>query len=62
MYRKEASANYDRKKMNTEEDQVFSLLLIEHIFTKQKTTRKRSLWVKPRLKNCMYRSAFNLRS
>ena len=66
IYKKEASANYDRKKMNTEEDQVFSLLLIEHIFskkaTKQKTTRKRSLCVKPRLKNCMYTSAFNLRS
>ena len=66
MCKKEASTNYDRKKMNTKENQVFSLLLIEHIFskkaTKQKTTRKRSLCVKPRLKNCMYTSAFNLRS
>ena len=28
----EAFTNYDRKKMNTKENQVFSLLLIEHIF------------------------------
>ena len=27
--------NYDRKKMNTKENQVFSLLLIEHIFSKK---------------------------
>ena len=49
--------------MNTKENQVFSLLLIEHIFSKktakQKTKRKRSVWVKPRLENCMYTSAFN---
>ena len=55
--------NYDRKKMNTKENQVFSLLLIEHIFskktTKQITKRKRSVWVKPWLKICMYTSAFN---
>ena len=49
--------------MNTKENKVFSLLLIEHIFskktTKQKTQQKRSVWVTPRLKNCMYASAFN---
>ena len=49
--------------MNTKENQVFSLLLIEHIFskknTKRKTKRKRSVWVKHSLKNCMYTSAFN---
>ena len=49
--------------MNTKQNQVLSLLLIEHIFskktTKQKTKRKRSVWVKPWLKNCMYTSAFN---
>ena len=49
--------------MNTKENQVFSLLLIEHIFskktTKQITKRKSSVWVKPMLKNCMYASAFN---
>ena len=49
--------------MNTKENQVLSLLLIEHIFsektTKQKTKRKRSVWVKSWLKNCMYTSAFN---
>ena len=49
--------------MNTKENQVFSLLLIEHIFskktTKQITKRKRSVWVKPWLKSCMYTSAFN---
>ena len=49
--------------MNTKENQVFSLLVIEHILskktTKQKTKRKRSVWVRPRLKNCMYTSAFN---
>ena len=51
------------KKMNTKENQVFSLLLIEHIFskktTKQKSKRKRNVWVKPMLKNCMYTRAFN---
>ena len=61
--KKEASTNYDRKKMKTKENQVFSLLVIEHIFskntTKQKTKRKRSVWVKPWLKNYMYTSAFN---
>ena len=55
--------NYNRKKLNTKENQVFSLLVIEHILskktTKQKTKRKRSVWVRPRLKNCMYKSAFN---
>ena len=49
--------------MNTKENKVFSLLLIEHIFskktTKQKTKQKRSAWVKPRLKNCMFASALN---
>ena len=49
--------------MNTKENQVLSLLLIERIFsektTKQKTKRKRSVWVKSWLKNCMYTSAFN---
>ena len=49
--------------MNTKENQVFRLLLTEHRFskkaTKQKTKRKRSVWVKPRLKNCMYTSVFN---
>ena len=49
--------------MKTKENQVFSLLVIEHIFskntTKQKTKRKRSVWVKPWLKNYMYTSAFN---
>ena len=49
--------------MNTKENQVFRFLLIEYIFskkaTKQKTKRKRSVWVRPRLKICMYTSAFN---
>ena len=49
--------------MNTKENKVFSLLLIEHIFsqktTKQKTKRKRSAWVKPRFKNCMFASVLN---
>ena len=49
--------------MNTKGNQVFRLLLIEHIFSKktskQKTKRKRSVWLKPWLKNCMYTSAFN---
>ena len=49
--------------MNTKENQVLSLLLIERIFsektTKQKTKRKRNVWVKSWLKNCMYTSAFN---
>ena len=49
--------------MNTRENKVFSLLLIEHIFskktTKQKTKRKRSAWVKSWLKDCMCTSAFN---
>ena len=48
------SSPYDRKKVNTKENQVFRLLLIEHIFskkaTKQKTKQKRSVWVKPWLK------------
>ena len=43
--------------MNTKENQVFSLLLIEHIFskkaTKQKTKRRRSMYV-----NCMYTSMY----
>ena len=48
--------------MNTKENnQVFKLLLIEYIFskktTKQKTKRKRSVCVKPWLKNRIY--AFN---
>ena len=49
--------------MISKENQVFNLLLIEYIFskkiTKQKTKGKRSVWVKPWLKNCMYTSAFN---
>ena len=49
--------------MISKENQVFKLLLIECIFskkfTKQKTKGKRSVWVKPWLKNCMYTSAFN---
>ena len=49
--------------MNTKENQVFSLLLIEHIFSKKTKTKnrneKRSVWVKPWLKNCMCTSAFN---
>ena len=49
--------------MNSKENQVFNLLLIEYIFskksTKQKTKRKRSVWVKFWLKNRMYTSAFN---
>ena len=49
--------------MNSKENQVFNLLLIEYIFskksTKQKTERKRSVWVKSWLKNRMYTSAFN---
>ena len=49
--------------MNSKENQVFNLLLIEYIFskksTKQKTKRKRSVWVKSWLKNRMYTSAFN---
>ena len=49
--------------MNSKENQVFNLLLIEYIFskksTKQKTKRKRSVWVKSSLKNRMYTSAFN---
>ena len=61
--KKEAFTNYHWKKMNTKENQVFNLLLIEHIFskktTKQKTKRKRSVWVKPWLKNDKYTSAFN---
>ena len=48
--------------MNTKENQVLSLLLIKYMFskknTKQKTKRKRSVWVKPWLNNCMYTSAF----
>ena len=61
--KKEAPTNYDRRKMNTKQNQVFSLLLIEHLFskktTKQKTKRRRSVWVKPWLKSCMYTHAFN---
>ena len=49
--------------MNSKENQVFNLLLIEYIFskksTKQKTKRKRSVWVKSWLKNRMYTSVFN---
>ena len=48
--------------MGTKENQVFSLLLVEHVFskktTKQKTKQKRSVRVKSSLKNCMYTSAF----
>ena len=33
--KEEVSTNYDRKKMNTKENQVFSLLLIEYIFSKK---------------------------
>ena len=60
MCKKKASTNYDRKKMNTKENQVFSLLLYSTFskkFTKQKTKQKRSVWVKPWLKNCMYARA-----
>ena len=49
--------------MNSKENQVFNLLLIEYIFskksTRQKTKRKRSVWVNSWLKNRMYTSAFN---
>ena len=42
---------------------VFNLLLTEYIFskntTKQKAKRKRSVKVKPWLKNTLYTSAFN---
>ena len=42
---------------------MFNLLLIEYIFskkpTRQKTKRKRSVWVNSWLKNRMYTSAFN---
>ena len=66
IYKKEFSTNYDRKKMNSKENEVFSLVLIKHIFskktTKQNMKRKRSVWVKAWLKNCMYKTAFNFRS
>ena len=49
--------------MDSKENQVFNLLLKEYIFskksTKQKTKRKRSVWVKAWLKNRMYTTAFN---
>ena len=49
--------------MNSKEDQVFNLLLIEYLFskeiTKQKAKKKKSLWDKRGLKNRMYASAFN---
>ena len=49
--------------MDSKENQVFNLLLIEYIFskksTRQKTKRKRSVWVNSWLKNRMYTSAFN---
>ena len=49
--------------MNSKENQVLNLLLIKNIFsknsTKQKPTRKRTVWVKPWLKNRIYTSAFN---
>ena len=52
-----------REKVNSKENQVFNLLLIEYIFPKktgkQKTERKRSISIKPWLKNLMYISAFN---
>ena len=42
---------------------MFNLLMVEYIFskttTKQKTRRKRSVWVKPWLKNRLHTSAFN---
>ena len=38
---KEAFTKYDRKKMNTKENQEFSLLLIEHIFSKKKLKSKK---------------------
>ena len=49
--------------MNSKENQVFNLLLIDYIFskksTKQKRKRKRSAWVKSWLKKRMYTSTFN---
>ena len=49
--------------MNSKENQVFNLLLIEYIFskksTKQKTKRKRIVLVKSWLKNRMYTSGLN---
>ena len=49
--------------MNSKENQVFNLLLIEYIFSKkskkQKAKRKRSAWVKSWLKKRMYTSTFN---
>ena len=49
--------------MNSEDNQVFNLLLIEYIFSKkstqQKSIRKKSAWIEPLLKNRMYTSVFN---
>ena len=46
--------------MNSKEDQVFNLLLIEYLFSKEITKqKKRSVWDKRWLKNRMYASAFN---
>ena len=49
--------------MNSKENQVFNLLLIECIFSKksakQKPKGKSSAWVKYWLKNRMYTSVFN---
>ena len=47
--------------MNSKEDQVFNLLLIEYLFSKEitKQKKKRSVWDKRWLKNRMYASAFN---
>ena len=49
--------------MNSRENQAFYLLLIGHLFSnktrKEKTNRKRSVWVKSWLKNCLYTNDFN---
>ena len=58
----EVSRNYDRKKMNTKENQVFSLLLIEYIFSKKnykakhETKKERMGYA---LVECRRPSAFN---
>ena len=49
--------------MNSRENQVFNLLLIEYIFskkTRKQKTNKKERKVKPWLKNGMYTSSFNI--
>ena len=50
--------------MNSKKSEVLNLLLIEYIFSKttakQKAKRKRSVKVKPWLKNRLHTSAFNI--